>query len=52
MLPGTLGAIYWEIAGKGINSAGDGVIRAGLCIEIKDKVIKTKRIFNTISSFN
>ena len=44
------------LTGKGINTAGERIVRAGY--EIKNvkkqqqKVIKTKRIFNTASSFN
>ena len=44
------------LTGKGINTAGERIVRAGY--EIKNvkkqqqKVIKTKRIFNIASSFN
>ena len=46
MLLGTLGASLLGniLAGQGINRAGEGVK--------KDKIIKTKCIFNAASSFN
>ena len=52
MLLGTLGASLPGniLAGKGINRAGEEVIRAGY--GNKDKIIKKKRIFNAASSFN
>ena len=50
MLLGTLGAdlLGNVLAGKGINRAGEGIVR----VVVKDKIIKTKRIFNVVSSFN
>ena len=50
MLLGTLGADLLGniLAGKGINRAGEGIVR----VVVKDKIIKTKRIFNAVSSFN
>ena len=52
MLLGTLGVSLPGniLAGKGINRAGEEVIRAGY--GNKDKIIKTKWIFNAASSFN
>ena len=50
MLFGTLDASLLGniLAGKGINRAGEGIVR----VVVKDKIIKTKRIFNVVSSFN
>ena len=50
MLLGTLGADLLGniLAGKGINRAGEGIVR----VVVKDKIIKTKRIFNAVSFFN
>ena len=50
MLLGTLGPDLLGniLAGKGINRAWEGIVR----VVVKDKIIKTKRIFNVVSSFN
>ena len=50
MLLGTLGADLLGniLAGKGINRAGEGIVR----VVVKDKIIKTKWIFNAVSFFN
>ena len=52
MYLGTLGArLLWDIlTGWGINRAGEGIVRTGM--EIKDKSMKAKWIFNAPSSFN
>ena len=62
MLSGTLGTSLLGniLAGKGINRAGEGVIRVGYDNkngetrkrEKRDKIVKTKWIFNAASSFN
>ena len=56
MLLGTLGASLLGniLAGRGINGAKQGVIRAiyGNKMVKKGKIIKTKWIFNAASSFN
>ena len=62
MLLGSLGASLLGniLAGKGINRAGEGVIRVGYDNkngetrkrEKRDKIVKTKWIFNAASSFN
>ena len=58
---GTLGASVLGniLVGQRINRAGEGVIKAGYGNkkrskkqEKKDKIMKTKWIFNTASSFN
>ena len=57
MLLGTLGASLLGniLAGKGINRAGEGVVRAGYgrhslnCSTNKKKIIKTKLIFNAVN---
>ena len=46
------------LAWKGINRAGEGIVRAGYGKKMtkeqqqKDKIMKTKWIFNAASSFN
>ena len=54
MLLDTLGASLLEniLAGKGINRAGEGIVRAGYGNKKFEKQQKTKRIFNAASSFN
>ena len=56
MLLGTLGAslLGFILAGKGINRAGEEILRAGYGNKTsqKDKIIKTKWIFNAALSFN
>ena len=60
MLLGTLVASLLGniLAGKGINRAGEGIVRAGYGNKKtsknkkKDKIMKTKWIFNAASSFN
>ena len=55
MLLRTIGASLLgnKLAGKRINRAGEGVIEIKeLVMEIKDKITKTKWIFNATSSFN
>ena len=60
MLLGTLGASLLGniLTGKGINRAGEGIVRAGYGNKKtsknkkKDKIMKTKWIFNAASSFN
>ena len=60
MLLGTLGASFLGniLGGKGINRTGEGVIRTGYGSkkgqkqQEKDKIMKTKWIFNDASSFN
>ena len=47
MLLGTLGDI---LTGWGINRAGEGIVIA--VMEIKDKIMKTKWIFNALHAFN
>ena len=57
MLLGTLGASLLGniLAGKGINRAGESVVRAGYgrhslnCSTNKKKIIKTKLIFNAVN---
>ena len=52
MLLGTLGASLLGdiLTSWGINRFGEGIVRPGY--GIKDKIIKTKWIFNAVSSFN
>ena len=52
MLLGTLGASLLGniLVGKGINRAGEGIVK--LVMEITDKIMKTKRVFNVAWSFN
>ena len=55
MLLRTIGASVLgnKLAGKRINRAGEGVIEIKeLVMDIKDKITKTKWIFNAPSSFN
>ena len=60
MLLGTLGASLLGniLTGKGINRAGEEIVRAGYGNKKtsknkkKDKIMKTKWIFNAASSFN
>ena len=55
MLLRTIGASLLgnKLAGKRINRAGEGVLEIKeLVMEIKDKITKTKWIFNATSSFN
>ena len=55
MLLRTIGASLLgnKLAGKRINRAGEGVIEIKeLVMDIKDKITKTKWIFNAPSSFN
>ena len=61
MLLGTLGASLLGniLAGKGIKTAGEGIVRAGYGNkkgkkkqEKRELIMKTKWIFNTTSSFN
>ena len=46
------------LAGKGINRAGEGIVRAAYGnkkrqqIRKRDKILKTKWIFNSTTSFN
>ena len=59
MLLGTLGASLLGniLTGKGINRAGEGIVRAGYGNKKgqknkKRKTMKTKWIFNAVSSFS
>ena len=59
MLLGTLGTSLVRniLAGKGINKAGEGIVRAGYGDKKgqknkKKKTMKTKWIFNAVSSFS